>query len=371
MSESDGARPPAGRPPPLKTRSLSRQYSSDPVWVEEMKHVIDTKHCGPLTIYVQGDVSLQDKKAVFLTVHDLGCNHTSFHDFVEHPVMKEIKERSIFIHVDVPGQEDDAITLPDDFKFPTMQQLGEDMLQVLDTLKVNMVIGLGEGAGANILARFGLAYPDRVLGLVLVHCTSTRAGIMEYFSDKLMNWKLSSIGHHPSAEQYLVFHRFGNSLEEQLDGDMDASTREKLIKDFQDRLKSKINPRNLQRYVQCFLDRTDISMQVADLKMETLLVTGAKASHNHTVHTMHSHMNKAKSSLITLEGVGDVLIEAPEKFCSSMLLFCKGLGMLTSVNARARTLSSGSGSGGGGRNRSMSMEDYDKPNARRLSVTKS
>ncbi|KAF0299546.1 uncharacterized protein FJT64_027730 [Amphibalanus amphitrite] len=216
----------------------------------EWKHVIDTKHCGPLTIYVQGDVSLQDKKAVFLTVHDLGCNHTSFHDFVEHPVMKEIKERSIFIHVDVPGQEDDAITLPDDFKFPTMQQLGEDMLQVLDTLKINMVIGLGEGAGANILARFGLAYPDRVLGLVLVHCTSTRAGIMEYFSDKLMNWKLSSIGHHPSAEQYLVFHRFGN----QLDGDMDASTREKLIKDFQDRLKSKINPRNLQRYVQCFLE---------------------------------------------------------------------------------------------------------------------
>ena len=35
---------------------------------------------------------------------------------------------------------------------------------------------------------------------------------------------------------------------------MDATTREKLIKDFQDRLKSKINPRNLQRFVQCFLE---------------------------------------------------------------------------------------------------------------------
>ncbi|XP_037088943.1 uncharacterized protein ZK1073.1-like isoform X4 [Pollicipes pollicipes] len=218
------------------------------------KHVIDTKSCGPLTVYVQGDVSLQDRKAVFLTVHDLGCNHTSFHDFVEHPVMKDIKERSIFIHVDLPGQEDDAPDLPDDFRYPTMQQLGEELVQVLDTLQVKMVIGLAEGAGANILTRFGLAYPDRVLGLLLVHCTSTKAGIMEYFNDKFMNWKLSSIGHHPSAEQYLVFHRFGSTLEEQLDGDMDPSTREKLIKDFQQRLKSKINAKNLQRFVQCFLE---------------------------------------------------------------------------------------------------------------------
>jgi len=340
-------------------------------YVEEQKHVIDTKNCGPLTVYVQGDVSLQDKKAVFLTVHDLGCNHTSFHDFVEHPCMKEIKERSIFIHVDLPGQEDDANDLPEDFKYPTMQQLGEELIQVMEVLRIKMVIGLGEGAGANILARLALTYPDRVLGLLLVHCTSTRAGIMEYFNDKFMNWKLSSIGHHPSAEQYLVFHRFGNKLEEQLDGEMDASTREKLIKDFQDRLKNKINPRNLQRYVQCFLDRTDISAVVADLKMDTLLVTGAKASHNHTVHTMHSHMNKAKSSLVKMDDIGDVLIEAPEKLCNTLLLFCKGLGVLTAVNARTRTLSSGSGSGSGGRNRSMSMEDYDRPNARRLSITKS
>lgn len=66
-----------------------------------------------------------------------------------------------------------------------MQQLGEDMVHILDTLNVKLVIGLGEGAGANILTRFALAYPDRVLGLVLLHCTSTKAGILEYFNDKV------------------------------------------------------------------------------------------------------------------------------------------------------------------------------------------
>ena len=39
---------------------------------------------------------------------------TSFHDFVEHPCMAEIKERSVFIHVDIPGQEDNAPDLADE-----------------------------------------------------------------------------------------------------------------------------------------------------------------------------------------------------------------------------------------------------------------
>ena len=45
MSDADGARPPPSRPPPLKTRSLSRQYSSEPVWVEEMvsTHATDSR----------------------------------------------------------------------------------------------------------------------------------------------------------------------------------------------------------------------------------------------------------------------------------------------------------------------------------------
>jgi protein NDRG1 len=76
----------------------------------------------------------QEKRAVFLTVHDLGCNRefagqklalifglicitslpdASFQDFVNSPCMTEIKERSCFIHVDVPGHADNAPPLPE------------------------------------------------------------------------------------------------------------------------------------------------------------------------------------------------------------------------------------------------------------------
>lgn len=74
---------------------------------------------------------------------------------------------------------------PHSYVFPTMQMIAEDLIAVLDQLKVNLVIGLGEGAGANILARFGMAYPDRCMGLILIHCTSTTAGVMEHFKDKV------------------------------------------------------------------------------------------------------------------------------------------------------------------------------------------
>lgn len=43
--------------------------------------------------------------------------------------------------------------------------LGEELIPtVLDHLKVNLVVGIGEGAGANVLVRFALTNQSRVLG---------------------------------------------------------------------------------------------------------------------------------------------------------------------------------------------------------------
>lgn len=66
-----------------------------------------------------------------------------------------------------------------------MTTISHGLVEVLDALRVPYVIGLGEGAGANILARFGMNHPQRALGLILIHCTSTVAGVMEYFRDKV------------------------------------------------------------------------------------------------------------------------------------------------------------------------------------------
>ena len=65
-----------------------------------------------------------------------------------------IDSRSVFIHVVLPGQDSGSADLEEGSKYPTMQNLGEDLVCVLDQLKVEFTVGLGEGAGANILARF-------------------------------------------------------------------------------------------------------------------------------------------------------------------------------------------------------------------------
>ena len=98
----------------------------------------------------------------------------------------EIRARSVFIHLDVLGQEDGAKELDDDF--PTIIQLGEELVpEVLDALRVPLVVGVGEGAGANVLARFGLKHPSRVLGLVLVHLVSSEVGFLGQLRDKLFH----------------------------------------------------------------------------------------------------------------------------------------------------------------------------------------
>ncbi|CAK5083102.1 unnamed protein product [Meloidogyne enterolobii] len=85
--------------------------------------------------------------------------------------MESVKERAIFLHVCVPGQEDSA---PDfTAEFPSLGQLGEDLVCVLDEVDVRTCIAFGEGAGANIISRFALVWPNRIMGIILVNCTST------------------------------------------------------------------------------------------------------------------------------------------------------------------------------------------------------
>ncbi|KAK6635583.1 hypothetical protein RUM44_000837 [Polyplax serrata] len=337
------------------------------------KYVIGTEKSGDLHVYVQGDISQQDKRAVFLTVHDLGCNHLSFHEFVNHPSMIDIRDRSIFIHIDVPGHEENGEALPDSFQFPPLQTLGEDLVSVLNFLHVKYVICLGEGAGANVCARFGLAHPSKVIGMILINCTGSPASVIDIFKNKFVNWKGNNLISQ-SAEDYLLFHKFGNQLTSENQRD-----KERVMAEFQARIRSSINSKNLKLYVDSFLTRNDLSLK--NSTTDILLITGVLSSHASVVEKLHKEMpDKNKATLLKIERAGDVLLDAPAKVAQAILLFCKGLGLLTSVTMpgidRQRTLSQSSqeetpiGFNKGRRlSRGMSMEEYDKPNIRRLSIT--
>ncbi|KAI6239154.1 hypothetical protein M3Y99_00619300 [Aphelenchoides fujianensis] len=295
-------------------------------------------------VYVQGDLEDRQRKTILLTVHDVGTNHKSFVRFVNHPSMAEVKKNAIFLHVCVPGQEDNA---PDyTGTFPTLAQMGEDCAAILDKVDARSCIAFGEGAGANVICRFALEHPNRISGIILVHCTSTTVGIIEYLRDKVTNIRLENDVMSEGAWSYLTLHKFGSNGKEGKN-------------EYIEELKATLNPKNLSKYLYAFSRRTDFST-VLGAKLDTidaLLVTGSKAPHIHDVHSTHKRMNKKKTTLLVVDNVSDVMAEAPDNLARSLILLCKGVGVLSNVPIpgmeRQRTLSS-------------SMEEADRP--RRFSI---
>ena len=55
--------------------------------------------------------------------------------------MSGIRSRASLIHVDIPGQEENAAN------FPSMEALGGAIANILDNFNVPAAIGIGEGAG--------------------------------------------------------------------------------------------------------------------------------------------------------------------------------------------------------------------------------
>lgn len=94
------------------------------------------------------------------------------------------------------------------YPFPSLQTLGEDLMTVLDFLHVRYAVGLGEGAGANVLARCGLAHPRRLLGLVLVNCTGSTSSVADAFRSRFSRWRGASFSQ--SEEDFLIYHKFGH-----------------------------------------------------------------------------------------------------------------------------------------------------------------
>ncbi|KAL7064787.1 hypothetical protein AAHC03_04405 [Spirometra sp. Aus1] len=318
--------------------------------------VLDTKACGPIAVYLHGGRTGKDVAAI--TVHDLGCNHHEFYEFVTHEHMMQVTQRCFWVHVEVPGQGDNDPELPSNFQFPRMQQIAEGLSEVCDSLELKHVVLLGDGAGANILARLAMLREDITLGAILIHCTGTTAGFMESLRDKINGWKLNTIGMNPSVESYLLLHRFGLQ-----DETINAATTEvelkQAIKKFRQSLRETMNPKNLNKFIQAFMERTNITECIGNMKCPVLFLTGSLASFNHTVYTLYNALlNSLKDEPARRANVEILEIEGPEKVSECVQNFLQGLGVASgAVNRRL----SSTGSIPRPRNRSASMDEYDQP----------
>lgn len=318
---------------------------------------VSTSFCGVINVFVRGDLSQRERSPFFLTVHDMGENASSFNVLMDEPLMDEVMQKSIWLNVEVPGQGPNAPDWPDSRTFPTLDEMTEDINTVCEHFGVKYCVGIGSGVGANILARYAIRHPQKLIGLVAISPTSTGAGFVETLKDKWLSWKLrSSSKVNPGVEQYLITYKFGSKIDTSED-EKDAAV-EKYVAD----LRRQSNPRNLEKFMTSFLNRTDISGMLRDkLTTDVLVAAGSRSSFLHTTMTFYESCNSKRTSLLKVDDVGEVLNQGTGVLARSIILFVKGCGVLTSVSIpgidRKRSFSSGEGRG-----RHPSMSEADNPN---------
>jgi len=281
--------------------------------------VIELDVVGSVNVYIQGDLDKLKDGVVFLTVHDVGSSFMSWVNFTLCEDMEQIRNRALFIHMSIPGQEPGAKDMEKDFTFPSIDQIALNMVNILDHLRIQQVVGLGDGAGSNILTRFGMHHPNRVHGVMAVNCSSE-----------------APLGYKDMVKEKV------RTPEENL------------------------NQRNIARYADSYRKRTEILSKLNDkIKFDFLLVAGISSTkHLGDSEKIMKQMTPGTCGLLKLEKVTYPVQDSPDKVADSLLLFCQGQGLMPTLTRRMSRQESTGSSGG----RRSSMSDMDIPNIGRLII---
>ncbi|CAH1187836.1 unnamed protein product [Phyllotreta striolata] len=297
-------------------RSLSREDSS------VMEEPVETDR-GNIVVAVQGS----RKKPAILTYHDLGLNYVSnFQAFFNYIDMRALLENFCVYHINAPGQEEGAQTLSEDYLYPTMDELANQLTYVMTHFGLKQFIGFGVGAGANILCRFALNHPERVSALCLVNCVSTQAGWIEWGYQKLNARHLRSKGMTQGVLDYLMWHHFGRQTEER---------NHDLVQVYKSYFERNVNPTNLALFIDSYVRRTDLNIhremdptkkKNSTLSMPVINITGSMSPHMEDTVTFNGRLDPTNSSWMKISDGGMVLEEQPGKVSEAFRLFLQGEG---------------------------------------------
>lgn len=291
-----------------------RRLQSDGACVEE--RVVTPR--GDLLVAVRG----QRGRRALITYHDLGLNYAAnFQAFFNFVDTRSILDKFCVYHINAPGQEEGALTLPEEYVYPTMDELSNQIDFVLGHFGIKSFIGLGVGAGANVLSRYALMNPQRVDALALINCTSTQAGWTEWLYQKINSRQLRSSGMTQGALDYLMWHHFGRSTEDR-NHDLAHVYKECF---------SHVNPTNLSMFIDAYIRRSDlaISRDGNTLKVPLLNMTGALSPHVDDTVTFNGRLDPTKTSWLNISDCGMVLEEQPGKIAEAFRLFLQGEGYCT------------------------------------------
>uniref|UniRef100_A0A8C2XC18 NDRG family member 4 n=1 Tax=Cyclopterus lumpus TaxID=8103 RepID=A0A8C2XC18_CYCLU len=230
------------------------------------EHDVETPY-GMLHVVIRG--APKGNKPAILTYHDVGLNHKlCFNSFFNNEDMQEITKHFVVCHVDAPGQQIGASQLPQGYQYPTMDQLAGMLPTVVQHFGFKSIVGIGVGAGAYILAKFALIFPDLVEGLVLLNIDPNGKGWIDWAATKLSG--LTS-----ALPDTVLPHLF--SQEELMNNT-------ELVQSYRQQINNTVNQFNLQLFWNMYNSRRDLEMNrsgtvlnAKTLKCPAMLVVGDNA----------------------------------------------------------------------------------------------
>lgn len=229
------------------------------------EHLIQTRH-GPISVAVYGD---QDKIAL-VTYPDVGLNHMScFQGLFFCPEAASLLLHNFCIyHISPPGHQFEAAPISSDVPVPTVDELAEQVVDVLDFFGLGSVMCLGVTAGAYILTLFSLKWRERCLGLILVSPLCRAPSWTEWLYNKVMSNLLYYYGMCGAVQEFLLQRYFSKEVR----GCTQVPESE-IVK----ACRSWLNQRestNAWRFLQAINSRHDLTKQLNEVRCPTLIFVG-------------------------------------------------------------------------------------------------
>uniref|UniRef100_A0A3Q2E4D7 Protein NDRG2 n=1 Tax=Cyprinodon variegatus TaxID=28743 RepID=A0A3Q2E4D7_CYPVA len=317
------------------------QVESKPLLVDRElpEHDVETPY-GRLHCTMKG--APKGDRPVILTFHDIGLNHKTCWDALfNHEDMAEIMQHFAVCHVDAFGQHEGANTFSTGYEYPSMDQLAETLPLVLKHFGLKSVIGMGIGAGAYILTRFALDYPNMMEGVMLININPCAEGWMDWAAHKISGWT------HAEPDM-IISHLFGKE---------EIGHNHELIGRYRHHILNDMNQFNLHLFVKSYESRRDLDIErpvpginARTLKCPSLLVVGDNSP----------AVDAVVGSVIIYDMEIDNLCLCsslqPAKLTEAFKYFIQGMGHMPAASmtrlARSRTASGSSYTSDGNRSRS-------------------
>ncbi|KAM7512959.1 hypothetical protein LguiB_011834 [Lonicera macranthoides] len=305
----------------MATESIMESVSVDMehIYLGGKEHIVRTCH-GPVSVIVYGD---QDKPAL-LTYPDLALNHMScFQGLFFCPEAASLLLHNFCVyHISPPGHELGAAAICPDDPVPSVDDLADQLLEILNYFRLGAVMCMGAMAGAYILTLFAIKYRERVLGLILVSPLCKAPSWTEWLCNKVMSNLLYFYGMSGLLKECLLYRYFSKKVRgspEVPESDIVQACR---------RLLDERQSINVLRFLQAIDRRPDITQGLKRLKCRTLIFVGDLSPfHSEAIH-MTTKLDRKYSALVEVQACGSMVTEEqPHAMLIPMEYFLMGYGL--------------------------------------------